>query len=228
MISQATQIALSDQCLTWRQDGRTQSLPDMNLTDGASLGVMGPSGCGKSSWLRCLLGETLSYVQFSGRIAIAGKDVSRLPIEQRGIGILMQDNPLFPHYSVAKNLAFALQRQGLTKAAQKQVIETQLAELGLADMAERLPGQLSGGQQARIGLLRTVLAEPALVLLDEPFNALDAERRQQVRDWTFNFLRERGIAAIIVSHQADDLSLVDQQLYWPDIAVEQPCEARTK
>ncbi|MDN7138685.1 ATP-binding cassette domain-containing protein [Pseudidiomarina sp. 1ASP75-14] len=206
---------LRQQMLRWRDTDKVIRLPDMSIAPGESLGMMGPSGCGKSTWLRALLGESIGYARFTGELWVAGKEVSDLPIEQRGIGILLQDNPLFPHYSVRKNLAFALQRQGLSRAQQTAEIEQQLEAVGMAAAIDRLPGQLSGGQRARIGLLRTVMAAPALVLLDEPFSALDAERRVQVRDWTLAFLQQRGIASIIVSHDAEDLAAVTQQFKWP-------------
>ncbi|MFC0444914.1 ATP-binding cassette domain-containing protein [Pseudidiomarina halophila] len=216
MSSESPEICFREQLLHWQESGTTLALPDIILAKGQSAGVMGPSGCGKSSWLRCLLGEAVGHVKLTGEFYVRDREISKLAIEDRNIGILLQDNPLFPHYSVRKNLAFALQKKNVSRAEQNQMIASQLALLGMADFIDRLPGQLSGGQRARIGLLRTVLAEPALVLLDEPFNALDSQRRQQVRDWTFAFLKQRGISSIIVSHQADDLTYVDQHVSWPE------------
>ncbi|MGQ4275814.1 ATP-binding cassette domain-containing protein [Pseudidiomarina sp. E22-M8] len=216
MNSEPVEIVFRNQLLHWQDTTATTALPDITLSNGQSVGVMGPSGCGKSSWLHCLLGESVSHIRLTGDLCVRGRDVSQLAIEERNIGILLQDNPLFPHYSVRKNLAFALQQKQSNRAEQNRIITTQLETLGMTAFIDRLPGQLSGGQRARIGLLRTVLAEPALVLLDEPFNALDSQRRQQVRDWTFSFLKQRGISSIIVSHQADDLAQVDQRLNWPE------------
>lgn len=200
--------------LRWR-DGQHIELPEITLQQGETLGVMGPSGCGKSTWLRWLLGLKQPYVECDGGIVVAGQELTELPIERRGIGLVMQEQALFPHYTVAENLTFALAQQKLSRRAMQQVISEQLERIGLADYAQRRPDQLSGGERARIALLRAALAKPRLILLDEPFNGLDQSRRQQVCQWTYDFLRKEGIAAIIVSHDRNDLTAAQQQLQWP-------------
>ena len=205
-------VALSSCRLVWSEQQCTE-LPAVRLTGGESLAVMGPSGCGKSTWLRWLLGVAQAHVRIRGSITIAENEVQELPIEQRGIGLLMQEQALFPHYSVADNLAFALRRQPVAQA--RQTLLTALEAVGLAHTQRQYPAQLSGGERTRIGLLRAVLAAPQLILLDEPFNALDQERRSQVRDWTFDYLAEHHIPAIIVSHDASDLIRATQRWEWP-------------
>ncbi|RUO60221.1 ATP-binding cassette domain-containing protein [Pseudidiomarina insulisalsae] len=208
-------VELSRCQLLWR-DGKQVELPPCQLAPGETLGVMGPSGCGKSTWLRWLLGVQQDYVDVAGAIYFGSRRVDHLPIEERSTGMVMQDQSLFPHYSVADNLAFALRAQRLGRQQRQQVIAGQLDALGLAGYQQRLPQQLSGGEKARISLLRAVLARPQLILLDEPFNGLDAARRRQVCEWTYAFLREQRIAAIIVSHDAADLSGAQQRLQWPE------------
>lgn len=200
--------------LRWKQ-GTLLRLPEFSLAAGESLGVMGPSGCGKSTWLRWLLGVDQPYVSISGTIKIADRQLNKLPIEKRTIGLVMQEQVLFPHYNVEENLAFALAPQGLSRTAQQTIIRQKLADIGLAGYATRRPEQLSGGERARVALLRSALGKPQLILLDEPFNGLDQARRQQVCQWTYDFLRTEGIAAIIVSHDPDDLRAAQQNFNWP-------------
>ncbi|WP_417689152.1 ATP-binding cassette domain-containing protein [Pseudidiomarina sp.] len=217
-------VALSACQLQW-SNGRVISLPPVHLARGESLGVMGPSGCGKSTWLRWLLGVKQPYVAVTGDIVVAGKSLTQQPIEQRGIGLVMQEQALFPHYDVADNLMFALAQQRIPRHAQRELIAEKLASIGLPDYQQRMPNQLSGGERARIALLRAVLAKPELILLDEPFNGLDQARRQQICQWTYQFLREQGVAAIVVSHDENDLALAHHRLQWPQAEYVQGNEA---
>ncbi|RUO55625.1 ATP-binding cassette domain-containing protein [Pseudidiomarina homiensis] len=218
--SNDTPILISSCVLRWQQ-GPFIRLPEISLEQGETLGVMGPSGCGKSTWLRWLLGVPQPYVTISGTITIAGKVMNSLPIEQRSIGLVMQEQALFPHYTVAENLAFALAQQKLSLREQKALIKEQLNTIGLANYENRKPHQLSGGERARIALLRAALAKPQLILLDEPFKGLDQARRRQVCEWTYAFLQSQGIAAIIVSHEQNDLIDAQQQLMWPQPQVDE-------
>lgn len=217
-------VRLSECQLKWRE-GRIIDLPAITLARGESLGVMGPSGCGKSTWLRWLLGVTQPYVKVTGDIIIADHSLVQRPIEERGIGLVMQEQALFPHYNVVENLMFALAQQKLSRSKQRELIAENLASIGLPDYQQRMPHQLSGGERARIALLRAVLAKPELILLDEPFNGLDQARRQQVCQWTYQFLREQGVAAIVVSHDENDLTLAHHRLQWPQAQQEQRNEA---
>jgi putative thiamine transport system ATP-binding protein len=173
------------------------------IARGEVLAVMGASGSGKSSLLAWIAGTLEPPFEARGRLTLDADDLTHLPIQQRRIGLLFQDDLLFPHYSVRDNLLFALPA-GL-RAERVAAADTALAEAGLGGYGERMPASLSGGQRSRVSLLRTLLAEPRAVLLDEPFSKLDATLRAQMRDFTFGLLRARGVPAVLVTHDADDV-----------------------
>jgi putative thiamine transport system ATP-binding protein len=130
--------------------------------------------------------------------------MTRLPPEARGIGVLFQEALLFPHLSVGDNLAFGLARHVRGRAARRAAVEAALAQAGLAGFHDRDPATLSGGQKARAALFRTLLAEPRALLLDEPFSRLDAGLRDEIRRLVFVRVAERGIPALLVTHDATD------------------------
>ncbi|WP_028456042.1 ATP-binding cassette domain-containing protein [Chitinilyticum litopenaei] len=170
---------------------------------GEVLTLMGPSGCGKSSLLAWLLGALPPAFSATGELWLGGQRVDGLPIEARQIGILFQDDLLFPHLSVLQNLLLAMPPG---PAAQRRERAGQLlAEVGLAGLAERDPATLSGGQRARAGLLRALLAEPRALLLDEPFSKLDMALRGPYRQFVFAQLAARGIPAVLVTHDPGDV-----------------------
>jgi len=171
---------------------------------GEVLAVMGPSGSGKSSLLAWLAGLLEPPLAGQGRLLLDGLDVSLLPVERRRIGLLFQDDLLFPHMSVLDNLLFALPA-GASRAERVTEAMAALAAAGLDGLAQRRPHQLSGGQRARVSLLRTLLARPAAVLLDEPYSRLDATLRAQLRDFVWASLRERGVPAVLVTHDEQDV-----------------------
>ncbi|MDP4946619.1 MAG: ATP-binding cassette domain-containing protein [Alishewanella sp.] len=171
---------------------------------GEVLTVMGPSGSGKSSLLNWLSGLLAPQFSASGQIVLDGKDITHLPPHQRHMGLLLQDPLLFPHLNVAENIAFAMPKA--IKGAQRQAqILAALDSVGLADMALRNPASLSGGQQARVALLRVMLAQPKALLLDEPFSKLDSRLRQEVRELVFNFIQLAKIPALLVTHDQADV-----------------------
>jgi putative thiamine transport system ATP-binding protein len=173
------------------------------IARGEVLAVMGASGSGKSSLLAWIAGTLEPPFEARGRLTLDADDLTHLPIQQRRIGLLFQDDLLFPHFSVRDNLLFALPA-GL-RAERVAAADTALAEAGLGGYGERMPASLSGGQRSRVSLLRTLLAEPRAVLLDEPFSKLDATLRAQMRDFTFGLLRARGVPAVLVTHDAADV-----------------------
>jgi putative thiamine transport system ATP-binding protein len=158
--------------------------------------VMGPSGSGKSTLLALVSGFLDPAFTPEGEVVLAGAPILALAPERRRVGILFQDDLLFPHLSVAGNLAFGLARRRAVAAA--------LAEAGLAGFEHRDPATLSGGQRARIALLRTLLAGPRALLLDEPFGKLDRALRHEIRRFVFDHARERALPVLLVTHDAAD------------------------
>jgi putative thiamine transport system ATP-binding protein len=170
---------------------------------GRVLAVMGPSGSGKSSLLAWIAGTLEAPFTARGDVRLAGHSVATLPIQQRRIGLLFQDDLLFPHMSVRDNLLFAL--PGVERRARIAAADAALAEAGLDGFGERAPASLSGGQRARVSLLRALLAQPRALLLDEPFSKLDTTLRAQMREFTFTTLRERGVPTVLVTHDEADV-----------------------
>ena len=178
------------------------SLDEM-VAPGEVLTVMGPSGSGKSTLLSYLIGQLARDFRATGEVWLDGRRVDQLPPHARRIGILMQDVLLFPHLSVGGNLAFGL-RAGGSRSNRRARVEAALAEVGLEGFADRDPATLSGGQKARVALMRMLLSEPCALLLDEPFSGLDAERRASVRALIFDTARQRGLPVVLVTHDPED------------------------
>jgi putative thiamine transport system ATP-binding protein len=184
---------------------------------GEILTLMGPSGCGKSSVLAAIAGtlasvsEGLQPLQLQGSVQLNGRELAHLPTHQRGVGLVFQDALLFPHMTVAENLLFAVPFSDTTgnrsTTAQRQArVQQALQEAELTGMGERDPSTLSGGQRARVALMRALLAEPQALLLDEPFSKLDAALRAQLRPWVFAHVRERRIPVVLVTHDEQDVA----------------------
>lgn len=165
--------------------------------------LMGPSGSGKSSLLAHICGTLPPDFTTSGEVWLGARRLDGLPSERRGVGILYQDDLLFAHLSVGGNLAFALPK-GIGRAERRRRVDAALAEAGLEGMAERDPATLSGGQRARAALLRTLLAEPGALLLDEPFSKLDAGLRRRIRDFVFEHAAMRDLPVLLVTHDHED------------------------
>ena len=172
------------------------------IAPGEVLTLMGPSGVGKSALLGALTGTLAPPLTPSGRATLDGAEITALPPERRRLGLLFQESLLFPHLSVAGNLAFGLPPG--PRSARRAEIEAALAEVGLDGFGPRDPATLSGGEQARVALMRTLLAKPRALLLDEPFSRLDAARRESIRETTFTHARARGLPVLLVTHDAED------------------------
>ncbi|MCL4127790.1 UNVERIFIED_CONTAM: hypothetical protein GTU68_038091 [Idotea baltica] len=164
---------------------------------------MGPSGVGKSTLLAFITGTLTPIFKGMGQILLDGEDITNQPPHRRHIGILFQDDLLFPHMSVGANLAFGMSAGG-SKADRRAVIDESLADVGLEGYADRDPATLSGGQKARVALVRMLLSNPKALLLDEAFSRLDAELRAQVRDLVFQTAKARALPVLMVTHDADD------------------------
>lgn len=197
----SVQHQLKLEAVSIRLHGETLVSLDTTLTGGDIITVMGPSGSGKSSLLAYLAGFLPPVFEASGRIWLDDVDVSGMAAEQRGIGLLFQDSLLFPHMTVAGNLRFALPAGTRDK---KAWIEDSLKSVGLSGYGERDPDTLSGGQKARVALVRLLLSQPHAVLLDEPFSKLDAHLRGETRALVFAQLRAAGLPTVLVTHDAED------------------------
>jgi putative thiamine transport system ATP-binding protein len=186
--------------------GRRRILGPVSLavSPGEVVTVMGPSGCGKSSLLAMICGTLDSALTAGGRVLLNGEDVSRRPPEERHIGILFQDDLLFPHLSVAGNLAFGLPAGVRDRRERRARIEAALAEADMLSFHDRDPATLSGGQRARVALLRTLLSEPRALLLDEPFAKLDVALRARFRAFVFDHARAKGLPTLLVTHDPQD------------------------
>jgi putative thiamine transport system ATP-binding protein len=176
---------------------------DLTVRPGTVTTVMGPSGCGKSSLLSFICGTLEPGFRSSGRVWIDAVPLDGLPPEQRRVGILFQDDLLFPHLSVGGNLAFALPA-GLDRRERRRRVGDALIEAELPGFADRDPATLSGGQRARVALLRTLLAEPRALLLDEPFAKLDTALRGRIRTFVLDHARAAGLPTLLVTHDPDD------------------------
>lgn len=180
---------------------------DISVSGGELRLLQGPSGCGKSTLLGVISGAGDSAVRWTGQITLNGVDIASLPAEQRGVGLMFQDGLLFPHMSIGDNLAFGLAaRHRRDRAAH---VEAALVAADLTGFADRDPLSLSGGQAARVALMRTLLAEPQALLMDEAFSALDPELRHGFGMFVRDQIRDRQIPALLVSHDPADAVLAD-------------------
>ena len=178
---------------------------DLSLTiaPGDVQTLMGPSGVGKSSLIAFIAGALPAGFSAEGHVALNGRRLNGLPIEARRIGVLYQDDLLFAHMSVGDNLAFALPAH-YRKAERAHRVLAALREAELEDFEARDPATLSGGQKARVSLMRALLAEPEALLLDEPFSKFDDALRERMRNFTFKQIRDRKLPALLVTHDPSD------------------------
>jgi iron(III) transport system ATP-binding protein len=182
-------------------------LDDVSLAvhKGEFFAFLGPSGSGKTTLLRLIAGFG---VPASGRILLDGKDVTPLPPWSRNVGMVFQNYALWPHMTVAKNVAFGLERRRLSKQEIHRKVADALRLVGLTDFAERRPAQLSGGQQQRVALARTLVIEPTVLLLDEPLSNLDAKLRIEMRSELRELQQRVGITTVYVTHDQEDANAV--------------------
>ncbi len=208
-----------------KQFGDFQALKPLNLTinEGELVGLLGPSGSGKTTLLRIIAGlETADQ----GQILFSGKDVTNLHVRDRKVGFVFQHYALFRHMTVAKNVAFGLdvlpKQQRPSKTAIKQQVAELLDKVQLSHLASRYPSQLSGGQKQRIALARALAMQPRVLLLDEPFGALDAKVRKELRRWLRNLHDELGFTSVFVTHdQEEALEVSDRVVVMSQGQIEQ-------
>jgi iron(III) transport system ATP-binding protein len=190
--------------------GRTQVLTDVSIAiePGEFFALLGPSGSGKSTLLRLLAGFLQPQ---SGAIRVGDEDVTRIPPWERDIGMVFQNYALWPHMTVAANVAFGLEERRLPRAEISRRTAAALELVGLGEYGARRPGQLSGGQQQRVAVARTIAIEPKVLLLDEPLSNLDAKLRIHMRAELLALQRKLGITTIFVTHdQEEALSISDR------------------
>ncbi|WP_165313140.1 ATP-binding cassette domain-containing protein [Vibrio ziniensis] len=186
----------------------------LNVEKGEIVTLMGPSGCGKSTLLDAIAGHLSQEFEYSGNIKLDDSILNQQPAHKRQVGILFQDDLLFPHLTVWENLAFALP-DAIKGVERKEQAMSALKQIALTSIAESFPDQISGGQRARIALTRMLLAKPKVALLDEPYSKLDKDLRQQFRNQVEEQLREANIPALMVTHDEEDIPLGSRCITWP-------------
>ena len=185
------------------KSGKTLIDVNTHIKCGEVLTVMGPSGSGKSTLISYIGGFLNPVFQVTGSIELNGVDVSKLPTNQRRIGTLFQDDYLFPHLSIIGNLMFGIPSD-IGKSKRKILAKQALSEIELEEIGEQDPSSLSGGQRARVALMRVLLSNPHALLLDEPFSKLDMALRNQIRELVFKKARERELPILLVTHDKND------------------------
>ncbi len=173
----------------------------LTVSKGEFVTLLGPSGSGKSTILRCIAGLEAPT---SGLISIEGEDVTHVPIQERRIGFVFQHYALFRHMSVLDNVAFGLKVRGVSKKEREEKAKELLTLVGLHGLHQRMPTQLSGGQRQRVALARALAPEPRLLLLDEPFGALDSNLRKGLRSWLRKLHDRIGLTSLMVTHDQDE------------------------
>ena len=191
----------------------------LDVADGEFVVLLGPSGCGKTTTLRVVAGFAEPD---SGSVALGGRDITRLPPWKRNAGLVFQNYALFPHLTVAQNVAFGLEMRKIGSAETARRVGDVLQLVRLEPLAQRLPRQLSGGQQQRVALARALVFHPDVLLLDEPLSNLDAKLRQDVRVEIRELQRKLGLTTVMVTHdQEEALTMADRLVVMQDGAVRQ-------
>jgi iron(III) transport system ATP-binding protein len=186
-------------------DNHVLKTVDLSIRPGEFFAFLGPSGCGKTTLLRLIAGFNQAD---TGRVLIGGKDISGLPPWKRDVGMVFQSYALWPHMTVARNVAFGLEERGVGRAEVDRRVAVALDLVGLGHLAGRRPSQLSGGQQQRVAVARTVAVEPKVLLLDEPLSNLDAKMRVQVRRELRDLQQRLGLTTIFVTHDQEEANTI--------------------
>ena len=204
--------------------GASQVLKDCSLEidRGEVVTLLGPSGCGKTTLLRCIAGF---YLPEQGSIVLDGRDVTLVPPNKRNVGLIFQNYALFPHLSVWKNVAYGPSVRKVPRREIARRVAEILDLVSLSDLADRYPNQLSGGQQQRVAIARTLVLEPEVMLLDEPFNALDAKLRFTMQGELRKLVKRLGMTSIFVTHdQSEALTMSDRIAIMREGELEQVAE----
>ncbi|HSF63007.1 MAG TPA: ABC transporter ATP-binding protein [Paracoccaceae bacterium] len=180
----------------------------LDVAEGEIVTLLGPSGCGKTTLLRCIAGF---WNPDGGQILIDGRDTAPVPVNRRPVGVVFQSYALFPHLTVAQNIGYGLRMRGLPRAEIAARVAQALETVSLPGLGNRYPAQLSGGQQQRVAIARVLVLEPRVLLLDEPFNALDAKLRGAMQVDLRQLIKRLGMTAIFVTHdQEEALTMSDR------------------
>jgi putative spermidine/putrescine transport system ATP-binding protein len=180
----------------------------LDIEAGEFFSLLGPSGCGKTTSLRMIAGFEMPD---SGRVHVGGRDITDLPVHKRDMGMVFQSYALFPHRTVAQNVAFGLRMREVSKPEIERRVAAALAQVALTGLEDRRPGQLSGGQQQRVALARALVIEPRVLLCDEPLGALDRKLRQQMQFELKELQRRLGVTLVFVTHdQEEALAMSDR------------------
>ena len=208
-------------------DSLDKSFGPTRVLKGCSLGIdrgevvtlLGPSGCGKTTLLRCIAGFN---VPEEGRVVIGGRDMTLVPPHRRDVGMIFQSYALFPHLDVRRNVEYGLSVRKVARAERAARVAKAIELVSLGGLADRYPSQLSGGQQQRVAIARVLVLEPTVLLLDEPFNALDAKLRYAMQVELRKLVKTLGITTIFVTHdQSEALTLSDRVAVMRDGEIEQ-------
>ena len=182
---------------------------DFRVAQGELVSLLGPSGCGKTTLLRIIAGLTGAD---TGDVVLDGRNISSLPAHKRNISVVFQSYALFPHLSVAENVAFGLRARGVAKSDTGPSVTEALDLVRMSDFAERTVAALSGGQQQRVAVARALIVNPVLLLLDEPFSALDRKLRETMQVELKSLLRDRNMTAIFVTHDQEEAMGVSDRI----------------
>ena len=184
-------------------DGTTQSIKDVNfkVRSGEFISILGHSGCGKSTLLRLIAGleeQTEGTIKINGEII--SNDKFQTPTEKRGLGLVVQEKALFPHLSVLKNTSFGIKNNEAGRSKAMDLLDL----FEVSHLASKYPNEISGGEQQRVALARALAPEPRILLLDEPFNALDEELKDNLHNETKKIIKEKNLTVLMVSHDKNE------------------------
>ncbi len=208
-------LSLHDITMGWEDQPPLLSSFSLTIQKGEIAVLQGPSGCGKSTLLGVIAGTHPPQLNVTGDILLAGRSLTNVAVEQRKIGLLFQEALLFPHMSVGDNIGFGLP-QGMARSIRQDSIHQALTIAGLSGFEDRDPASLSGGQKARVAMMRAMLSRPDALLMDESFAALDPALRQQFGQFVADQVTAHNIPALLISHHEDDKAFATGPvILWP-------------
>jgi iron(III) transport system ATP-binding protein len=219
-----TKLQVSDLHLSYGDNAILKGV-SMELQQGEVVSLLGPSGSGKTTLLRAVAGLEVPHrgvIRIEDRVVFDGASRVEIPAEKRNLGLVFQSYALWPHRSVFDNVAYGLKLRGVAGAQIKDRVSAALANLGLGQLAERLPHQLSGGQQQRVAIARALVYNPPVILMDEPLSNLDAKLREEARAWLRELILRMQLSALVVTHdQSEAMAMSDRILLLNNGVIEQ-------